>query len=117
MENSFEINGIRLEIDMADVDFIERYEAAFEKMQEEEEKLPQNAKNSNIAAAYVKMFYNLFDNIFGDGTGNKVFDGKRNLNLCLEAYDRFFEICTKQVEENNKTMSKIFSKYTPQKRG
>lgn len=112
-----EINGVPLEIDMADVDFIERYETAFERMAAEEAKLPKNGKNSSIAKAYVAMFYNLFDNIFGEGAGERIFNGKRNINMCVEVYDRFFDICTKQVDENNRNVTRVFSKYMPQKRG
>ena len=112
----YEINGVQLDIDMADVDFIEKYEAAFEKMAASETNLPMDEKNSVIASAYVKMFYELFDDIFGKGMGEKIFSKKRNINLCLSTYDQFFDICTKQTEENNEKLTAMFAKYMPQQR-
>ncbi len=111
-----EINGVQLDIDMGDVAFIERYEKAFEKMEENEAKVPKTGTTTDRAKAFVSIFYELFDDIFGEGTGNAIFDGKCNIRMCLDAYDDFLEICKSQIDETNKSIAKKYSKYMSKNR-
>lgn len=111
-----EINGVQLDIDMGDVAFIERYEKAFEKMEENEAKVPKTGTTTDRAKAFVSIFYELFDDIFGEGTGNAIFDGKCNIRMCLDAYDDFIEICKSQIDETNKSIAKKYSKYMSKNR-
>lgn len=111
-----EINGVQLDIDMGDVAFIERYEKAFEKMEEKEAKVPKTGTTTDRAKAFVSIFYELFDDIFGEGTGNAIFDGKCNIRMCLDAYDDFLEICKSQIDETNKSIAKKYSKYMSKNR-
>ena len=111
-----EINGVQLDIDMGDVAFIERYEKAFEKMEENEAKVPKTGTTTDRAKAFVSIFYELFDDIFGEGTGNAIFGGKCNIRMCLDAYDDFLEICKSQIDETNKSIAKKYSKYMSKNR-
>ena len=111
-----EINGVQLDIDMGDVAFIERYEKAFERMEENEAKVPKTGTTTERAKAFVSIFYELFDDIFGKGTGDKVFGGKLNISLCLDAYDELLTACKGQVDAANKSMAKKYSKYMPKNR-
>ena len=99
-----------------DVAFIERYEKAFEKMEENEAKVPKTGTTTDRAKAFVSIFYELFDDIFGEGTGNAIFDGKCNIRMCLDAYDDFLEICKSQIDETNKSIAKKYSKYMSKNR-
>ena len=111
-----EINGVQLDIDMCDVAFIERYEKAFERMEENEAKVPKTGTTTDRVKAFVSIFYELFDDIFGEGTGNAIFDGKCNIRMCLDAYDDFLEICKSQIDETNKSIAKKYSKYMSKNR-
>lgn len=111
-----EINGVQLDIDMGDVAFIERYEKAFERMEENEAKMPKTGTTTDRAKAFVSIFYELFDDIFGKGTGDKVFGGKLNISLCLDAYDELLTACKSQVDETNKSIAKKYNKYMPKNR-
>lgn len=111
-----EINGVQLDIDMGDVAFIERYEKAFNSMETKEAKMPKTGNMTDRAKAFVNIFYELFDDIFGEGTGHKLFGGKYNIGLCLEVYDEFLEVCKSQVDATNKGMAKRYSKYMPKDR-
>lgn len=111
-----EINGVQLDIDMGDVAFIARYEKAFEKMEENEAKVPKTGTTTDRAKVFVSIFYELFDDIFGEGTGNAIFDGKCNIRMCLDAYDDFLEICKSQIDETNKSIAKKYSKYMSKNR-
>lgn len=111
--SQYEINGVNLEIDMENVDFLEKYEKAFEKMEEEEKSITKTGKQSDIARMYCKMFYHLFDNIFGEGTGQKIFGGKNNLRIIDETYDKFINICAEQTRDIQRRREKIVAKFKP----
>ena len=109
------INDVELDIDMEDADFQERYEAAFEKMAKTEKELQKVGKASEITRGYCDMFYDLFDDIFGAGTGEKLFNGKRNISLVNDVYDQFISVCSQQAKEAQNRMRKITNKYAPNK--
>lgn len=111
--SQYKINGVELEIDMEDVDFLEKYEEAFKKMEEEEKDIPKIGKQSDIARKYCKMFYNLFDNIFGEGIGQQVFGGKNNLHIIDKTYEEFIGICAEQVREIQERQKRIAAKFKP----
>lgn len=106
-------NEVELEVDMEDVDFQVKYEQAFEKMAEEEKMLQAVGKASEFSLAYVAMFWHLYDNIFGEGTSQKLFQGKKNLGMVDDCYESFITHCQKDVLEINKRRSKRVAKYMP----
>lgn len=106
-------NDEELEIDMEDYDFLQRYEKAFDSMGIKEEELKKTGVQSEIVKEYCEMFYRLFDDIFGMGTGEKLFNGKRNVRICEECYDSFISECKKSVADANKRKSAMMSKYRP----
>lgn len=106
-------NGIELEVDMGDADFQEIVENAFEKMHEDEVKILKAGKASAITRSYCQMFYNLYDNIFGAGTGEKLLGEKRNSGVCEECYESFIDLCQKQTTESNAKKARIVNKYAP----
>lgn len=104
-------NDVELEVDMEDVEFLERYEAAFKKMEESEKTLQKTGNHSEIVKRYCQMFYELFDDLFGNGTGERLFCGKMNSRICEECYDSFLTECKKgilaAVERRNNRMNKF----------
>lgn len=104
-------NDVELEIDMEDVEFQERYENAFQHLEEKENKLVKTGKLSEISKSYCLLFWELYDEIFGEGTAQKLFNGKMNTGLCDDCYDSFINHCQKQVNEINKKRSNRFAKY------
>lgn len=104
---------LTLEIAMDDVEFQEKYEKAFNSLGEKEKKLQKAGKVSEISRAYCKMFYELFDDIFGSGTGDNIFEGKMNTTLCEKVYDSFIEHAAADVKRINAERSKRLSKYKP----
>ncbi len=59
----WKINGIELKLDIHDVDTMEHYEDAFDKMGEAEKSLPVTGKASARVRAYCQIFRTLFDDI------------------------------------------------------
>lgn len=106
-------NDVELEIDMEDYDFLQKYERAFDAMGIKEEKLKKIGTQSEIMKEYCDMFYRLFDDIFGPGTGDKLFNGKRNVQLCEECYMDFISECQKGVLDANKRKNAMMNKFKP----
>ena len=106
-------NNVELEIDMEDYDFLQKYEKAFDAMGVKEEELQKIGTQSEIVKEYCDMFYRLFDDIFGAGTGDKLFNGKRNVRLCEECYTDFIAECQKGVLDANKRKNAMMNKFKP----
>lgn len=109
-------NDVELEIDMEDADFQEKYEKAFNKLAVTEKEIQKIGSLSQITREYCKMFYQLYDDIFGEGTGEKLFAGKHNVRLIDEAYDSFIEHCKKEVEAFQRRRMKASKKYKVMKK-
>ncbi len=78
----WKIHGHELRFDMEDAEELERYEAAFARMAETERSLVRTGKKSAIVRAYCEMYCTLFDNLFGAGAAQKLFEGRRNAMKC-----------------------------------
>ena len=109
-------NNVELEVDMEDVEFQEKYEKAFLNMEKTETELQKIGNLSQITKSYCQMFYTLFDDIFGSGTGEKLFGGKYNARLVDEVYDSFISHCRKEVEAANKRRANTVKKYKVNKK-
>lgn len=110
-------NDVTLEIQMNKVDFQKKYEDAFTVCAEEEKQLQKAGKLHEISKAYCNMMFHLFDNIFGEGTAEKLFHGEMDTTLIEECYDSFLDAVKKDIEsENRKRISRV-AKYKPKGRG
>lgn len=106
-------NDVELEIDVDDADFMERFEKSFEALEKKENALKKSGLQSSILKDYCQMFYDLFDNIFGCGTAEKLFNGKKNARICEDCYESFIDECNKCVNEANKRRTSMMNKYKP----
>lgn len=116
MSQKWEYNGVTLEVDLQDADFAEKYERAFKQLGEEEKIVPRTGELANTIREYCKMFFNLFDNIYGSGTSGKLFGGKINCGMVDEAYAIFIDAANKDVKESNAKRNSFTSKYAPSNR-
>ena len=107
------INDVELDIDMEDYDFQVKYEKAFDRLEQDEKELQKIGRASEITKAYCEMFNRLFDNIFGEGTSQKLFDGKFNMSKTEQVYSEFIGICAEQVKTINDRRTKLANKYKP----
>lgn len=106
-------NDVELEIDMEDYEFLQKYEQAFQNMGLKENTLNKIGARSEIVKEYCDMFYQLFDDIFGSGTGDKLLGEKRNVRTCEECYESFIEECKKGVAEANRRKNTMMTKFKP----
>lgn len=102
---------VELEVDMYDVGFQEKYEKAFNDMDITEKELQMTGTLADISKNYCRMFFRLFDDIFGEGTSDKLFHGKMNIQEIDECYDSFHEFCKKEVDSYLKKMAMRTKKY------
>lgn len=102
MSQMWKYNNVELEFDMGDVDTQERYEKAFTRMEETEKGLPKTGAYSEISRAYCQMFYELYDDLFGTGTGEKLMGKKENVRTAEECYNSFITFVRAQLEEINR---------------
>ena len=110
------VNDLEFELDLMDADQAERYQLAFESLAQTEAELPKDGNLANIIRANCNLYYKLFDDIFGDNTGNKIFAGKKNIQTCEKVFDNFFDFCQKEVSGMQKERAKRYEKYTPKRR-
>ena len=95
-------NDVELDIDLEDADFVEKYEKAFNRMGETEKSVMSVGSLTERCKDYCKMFFQLFDDIFGNGTSDKLFKGKMHMGLVDECYESFLTFAKKEMEEANK---------------
>lgn len=104
------INGIELEeIDLMDADEAARIEEATVKVQEDCKEAEKIKIYSELIRFQCDSIYECFDTIFGESTGEELFEGKKNLRVCINAYQELMTyINAKQTE-----IEKEYAKYTP----
>lgn len=110
----WEINGLSLELDLEDADCMERYENAFDEMKKEENEVPKDGKASVRIRVYCRLFRDLYDRIFGEGTSEKIFrDIPDNTNLYDEIYFKFLDFVTAQKNAAVEAKAEKMTKYRP----
>lgn len=87
------INGIKLEGDLMDADFMEKFESSMIKMRDsaqakKRENFPTAAANYRAQCEVVNT---CFDEIFGAGTAQKLFGGKMSVMEHLKAIEKVSE--------------------------
>ena len=56
-------------------------------------------KTSEILREICKTIFDFYDFVFGEGASEKIFKGKQNLNLCLEAFKDTLKIKEEQEQK------------------
>lgn len=110
----WEINGLSLELDLESADCVERLENAFDKMSEEEKQVPKDGKLSTRIRAYCRLFRNLYDRVFGEGTSEKIFkDIPDNTDKYDEIYFSFLRFIAAQKTAAAEKRTERISEYRP----
>lgn len=100
------INNVEIpDIDVADARIMERYEAAHDKVAEKMNGLDVTGKRrSELIRIQCGAVFGFFEDVFGEGTAEKVFGESVNLTTCLNAYEAV-------VNEVNRLDKKIAEQY------
>lgn len=103
------ICGQELELDLFDADVMEVYEKSMDKVVKRAEETKKHTKMSNAdgireMCGIVKDF---FDEVFGEGTADKLFKDKSNLAICMDA----FGIVSSETRKMKGQVNAITNKY------
>lgn len=90
--SEFKYGKFEIEIDPTDVVFIERYEAAADKYDQEISNVKKDGKASDILRAMCEVFFGFFDNLFGENTHEKMFGDKLSVEQCMKALKCLVEL-------------------------
>lgn len=102
------INGVELEdLDIYDVEVAEKYEKVLENINKPQK--VEGLKTSTVIRKQCESIFNVFNELFGEGTDKKVFGDRVNLKICLEAFASLVDQINSQKEE----LDSIVSKYSP----
>lgn len=82
------IRNIEVNFDFLDADDVERFEKEAEKVKKEcELKGKQELSYSETIREECNIIDTFFDNVFGKGTSEKIFNNKKNLNEHIRAFE------------------------------
>lgn len=106
---NIEINGVTLQADFMDADFMERFEPAVYELRDQIN--ASKTMQGSTAAKYKAMNQTIedaFNKIFGDGTADSIFQGSKNVMVHLEAVAKIEE--AQRIEK--KQFNDLSNKYT-----
>ena len=113
-ETIWKYNGIELELDLGDASVAERYEDAFKRLSMNEKLVKKDVSNAEFIRQYCKLYSNLFDDLFGAGTYEKLSGGKtQNINVAHAVYESFLDFGNKQVKVVIENQNRYLGKYSP----
>ena len=106
------ISGVQLaDLDLADLETAERFEEEFLKCSNRIKKI--KGTRVEIIREDCCAVFELFDNLFGDGTSKKIFGEKTNIILCNKALSELVDEAHKIDERNAWITNEIYEKYNP----
>lgn len=100
-QNAWIYNDCKYDVDFEDADFVERYWDAVDNLGKTEKNLMNQEPGRDFMRNYCKMFYQFFDDLFGDGEGEKILKGKYNSAECEAAYENLISFCDARVRAIN----------------
>ena len=110
-----------IEFDFFDAEQMEKYEKESEIAQKELNSIDINKmKQSELINKTCETIEKCFDNVFGEGTSKKIFEGKKNFRLCVKAFKDLLKAKKEQVNEIDdeikdfqKELQEINAEYKP----
>ena len=103
------VNGVKLEdLDIFDLEVSEKVDKELKKVDEAAKTL-EGLVMPDIIRTQCNAIFDLFNNLFGEGTDKKIFGEKVNLVTCLKALDDFVS----EMRKRNKEIESISNKYSP----
>lgn len=112
-ERIWKINGLGLELDLEDADVFEKVMKSFEQMDEDAKSLDKVGSVPDFIRGYCNIHHKFYDRVFGDGTGERIFGGKKNTRICDEVYDNFLSFMQAAVKKANARRFEMSNKCAP----
>ena len=82
----YKFGNFEIEFDPTDVAFVEKYEIAVTKYQENITTVSKEGKASEVMMRVCNIFYDVFDGLFGKGSSKKMFGKTNSVDLCVKAF-------------------------------
>lgn len=106
----WEINGMKLPFDCDDLDTMKKYKEALIRLDTNAKKINQSDRIAYIES-YCNVYFMFYDEVFGEGTANKIFNGKVNMRLCDDVYEEFLRFIGKGVVAAEQVRKNRINKY------
>lgn len=100
------VNGVELDFNLYDYDTALKYENALHEVTHAK---PQSKNLSSVIREQCEVVFAFFDSVFGEGTAEKVFQGRYDFKNCTEAFGEVVRAAKAQVKEYDD----LLSKYVP----
>ncbi len=85
-QRKWEYNGLEIEADFEDVNFLENYSKAIYKLSNSCKTMPKDGNDLDRIKMLCNYYNEFFDDVFGVGTSITLFGSKHNLRLYEEAF-------------------------------
>ena len=107
------INGVEFYIDFTDADIVEKIEKGSKEVYDKAQELKQkeNLSPAEGIRQECKIIKEFLDYVLGEGTSEKIFNGKDSLNQCLQAFEDIINARDKEMKE----IQDAISKYSPER--
>lgn len=104
------LKNIEVKFDFLDADDIERFEKAAKKVTEKcKEKEEEKLSMSEAIKEECMIIENFFNEVFGEGISQKLFEGRKNLTEHME----IFKEIIKAKQEKQADLQETFNRYKP----
>ena len=100
------------DIDLMEFSVVEKWENAFEKLTDKMDSIPDNEKESQRIKTICVAVFELFNEIFGEGTDKLVFGDKVNMFDCTMAVAELKAEGDRIVGEKSQITRKLADKYS-----
>lgn len=110
------VKGLELQYDFDDLESVERYEKAFNAMSKKSKEMPKDGSRSLQIKSYCNIVYELFDDLFGMGTSERIFKGRMNARECDDIYDSFLSFVNTNVATTDQMRINKYQKYMGKKK-
>ena len=75
------INGVTLQLDLLDADVVEKFEGLMDKYRADINSPDEGLSNADQMRRQIRLTDQLFDDVFGDGSAARIFEGVKPGNL------------------------------------
>lgn len=111
MSRTWSYNGVDLEVNMKSPSFVEKYETAWNGLNN----IPNTGKLSERIKRTIEAVDKVFDRMYGEGTAEKLFTDD-DMDKRLDVLDSFLDAVVEDAKATNARISNMNSKYSPRKR-
>ncbi|EDP11297.1 DUF6673 family protein [Amedibacillus dolichus] len=108
----WEVNGMKLPFDFDDADTMDRYMEAIMQLQEDAKNIATEGTRADEIRSYCALFDKMYDHIFGAGTADKIFEGRKNIRLYDKTYDDFIGFVKRCRMQTQQAMMNKVNKYS-----